>query len=100
MYDDKNGRVLRDMLLDEEGNWANVDENGIAYVPYDDERWELLLDNANLDEMVKMYDNAAFQTKAMDSIKKRGLMIQMDQLDLLILWIRQPFMVLVLMPLR
>ena len=59
--DEANGLTLRDLLAGE-GEAARAD--------YDDERWEALLDQANLDELVEMYDYAAFQTKAVASVGK------------------------------
>lgn len=59
--DENNGLTLRDLLSG---------DGESAYADYDDERWEALLDQASLDEMVAMYDYGAFQTKAMPSVGK------------------------------
>lgn len=63
--EEANGLTLRDLLSQE-----NADENGVSHAGYEDDRWDALLDQASLTEMVAMYDYGAFQTKAMDSIGK------------------------------
>ena len=57
------GMTLRDMLVDDEGSEFDI-------VPYDDVRWENLLDQANLSEMLYMVTYGAFATERMDSIGK------------------------------
>ena len=59
--DEDNGLTLRALLAGDEGD---------THANYDDERWEPLLDQANLGELVEMYDYAAFQTKAVASVGK------------------------------
>lgn len=61
--DEPMGMTLRDMLVDEEGNELEL-------VPYNDARWENLLDQANLSEMLYMVTYGAFASEKMDSIGK------------------------------
>ncbi|HIV64333.1 MAG TPA: glycoside hydrolase family 3 C-terminal domain-containing protein [Firmicutes bacterium] len=61
--DEPMGMTLRDMLVDDEGSEFDI-------VPYDDVRWENLLDQANLSEMLYMVTYGAFATERMDSIGK------------------------------
>lgn len=55
--------TLRDMLSDEDGNF-------VGSVSYDDMRWDLLLDQCNVDDLINMYNIAAFKTQAIENIGK------------------------------
>ena len=66
--EEDNGMKLRDLLYDEDGEFANVDENGVPHVDYDDERWESLLDQAAVGEMISVYDYASYKILKADSV--------------------------------
>lgn len=55
--------TLRDMLSDENGNF-------VGFVDYDDLRWELLLDQCNIEDLIYMYNVGAFKTQALKNIGK------------------------------
>lgn len=55
--------TLRDMLSDEDGNF-------VGFVDYDDLRWELLLDQCNVEDLINMYNIGAFKTQALENIGK------------------------------
>jgi beta-glucosidase len=59
---------LRDLLFDEEGNILDEDGDGIPFVSYDDERWEKLLDEAVVSELITMYDYVPYIIQAVPSI--------------------------------
>ncbi len=73
----KGDMTLRDMLYDpdgakdEEGNlteYINPDEKGRPYVALDDERWQALLDQCSLTELIDMYDNGAYKIEPLETI--------------------------------
>lgn len=55
--------TLRDMLSDDDGNL-------VGSVSYDDMRWDLLLDQCNVQDLINMYNIAAFKTQALENIGK------------------------------
>lgn len=55
--------TFRDMLSDKEGNQ-------VGYVDYDDERWETLLDECKIEDLIDMYDNGNFKSNGMLNIGK------------------------------
>lgn len=57
-FDDPVTVKLRDML----------DENGVA--DYDDERWETLISECSVEELIAMYDNGAFKSNGILKIGK------------------------------
>lgn len=63
-----NGMKLRDMLFDANGEILDEDGDGIPYVALDDERWDKLLDQAKLSEVINMYDTAAYTIAKIESI--------------------------------
>jgi beta-glucosidase len=69
--DEDNGLVLRDMLYDGvTGEKLNEQLDGTFTADYDDPRWELLLNQASIAEMVNLYNYAAYRT---DKIESMGL---------------------------
>ncbi len=60
--------TLRDLLFEEDGSYHDHDGDGIPSVAYDDKRWEALMDQADIAEMINFYDYAGYQTRAVDSI--------------------------------
>lgn len=56
------GLTLRDFLV--------KDETGVWKVDYDDIRWEQLLDQCSIAEMIALYNEGAFQTIQIDTIGK------------------------------
>lgn len=67
--EEDNGLKLRDMLFDENGeDYIGVDDKGIPHADFDDERWELLIDQASVDEMIRTYDNASYIINNIDSV--------------------------------
>lgn len=69
-YDgDDNGMKLRDMLFDEDGEeYIGVDKEGIPHADFNDDRWELLLDQANISSLITMYDFSSYHIEAVDEI--------------------------------
>jgi beta-glucosidase len=63
-----NNMTLRDLLFDDEGNILDEDGDGIPFVEYDDERWDALLDQANISQLINMYDTAAYTIAKVESI--------------------------------
>ena len=61
-YDEPVTITLRDMITDEGGNYVPVD--------YDDERWETLLNECSLDDLINMYNNGLFGSQAIENIGK------------------------------
>lgn len=61
-YDEPVEITFRDMITDEEGNYVPVD--------YNDPRWEQLLDECSLDDLINMYDNGVFGSAAIEKIGK------------------------------
>lgn len=66
--------LLYEDNLDSDGNYV-TDENGdkvrgewVGEVSYDDERWERLLDQMNLEEALAMYNTASYKIAAVDSV--------------------------------
>ena len=57
--EESNGLVLRDMLYE---------KNGKMLVDYDDERWELLIDQAAVSDLIRVYNYAAYHIEEVDSI--------------------------------
>ena len=66
--EEDNGLKLRDLLYDEDGEYIGVDDNGIPHADYDDERWELLLDQASVAEMKNVYDRASYLIQNAESV--------------------------------
>ncbi len=66
--EDDNGMKLRDLLFDEDGEPIDKDGDGVPLADFDDERWELLLDQASVDELIRMYDYASYHIEAVSSI--------------------------------
>lgn len=66
--DEDNGLKLRDLLFDDNGDYINEDEDGIPHSNYDDERWELLLDQASVSDLRKVYNYASYHIEAITSI--------------------------------
>lgn len=56
--------TFRDMLTD-----AETGEYG-GFVSYDDDRWETILDECNVQELITMFDYAAFTSKGLTTIGK------------------------------
>lgn len=62
------GMKLRDLLFDANGNILDEDGDGVPYVSLDDDRWETLLDQAKISELINMYDTAAYTIAKVESI--------------------------------
>lgn len=63
------GLKLRDLLFDDNtGEPINTDEDGVPHIDYDDDRWEMLLDQAVVSEMIDLYEYAAYKTNPVGSI--------------------------------
>ena len=63
-----NGLTLRDLLFDEEGNYLDEDGDGLPLADYDDDRWEDLLDQCSVPEMINAFDYASYHIEAIGSI--------------------------------
>lgn len=66
--------LLYEDNLDESGNYIK-DENGdkvrgkwVGSVDYDDERWDRLLDQMNMEEALNMYNTASYKIAAVESV--------------------------------
>lgn len=68
MFEESNGLVLRDMLFDEDGEMLAPDGDGIPKADYDDPRWDLLLDQCRIKDMIKLYDYASYHIEPIKSI--------------------------------
>ncbi|MCX4312944.1 MAG: glycoside hydrolase family 3 C-terminal domain-containing protein [Clostridia bacterium] len=55
----KNGISLRDLLFDENGEYKSVDADGIPHMDYDDERWEKLINQLSIEDMIGVYNYGA-----------------------------------------
>ena len=66
--EEDNGMILRDLLYDENHNFIDKDHDGIAEVDYFDERWESLLNQASIADMINVYDYASYQIQATPSV--------------------------------
>ncbi len=67
--EEDNGMKLRDLLFDEvTGEPLDDDGDGIPFADYDDERWELLLNQCTAAEMINLYDYASYHTEPVSSI--------------------------------
>ena len=53
----------------------------MAGVPYDDEKWDKLLDELSVDEMAKLMGYGGFSTVELQALIKWQPLILMDQLD-------------------
>jgi beta-glucosidase len=63
-----NNMKLRDLLFDENGDILDEDGDGIPFVDYDDERWDDILDQIKLSEIINTYDTAAYTMAKVESI--------------------------------
>ena len=59
---------LRALLTDAGGEQLDAKGNPVPYVSLDDERWDTLLDQAKLSELINMYDTAAYTIAKVDSV--------------------------------
>ncbi|MBP5254636.1 MAG: glycoside hydrolase family 3 protein [Lachnospiraceae bacterium] len=66
--EEDNGLKLRDLLYDKDGNYIDADNDGTPSADYNDERWELLLDQAAIADFVKVYDYASYHIEAVPSV--------------------------------
>lgn len=66
--EESNGLTLRDLLYDANGEYMDADGDGIPMADYNDERWELLIDQAAVSELIQVYNYAAYHIEAVDSI--------------------------------
>jgi len=66
--EESNGLTLRDLLYQADGSLVDPDGDGVPTADYDDERWELLLDQASVADLRRVYDYAAYHIEAVDSI--------------------------------
>ena len=66
--EESNGLILRDLLYDAEGNPLDADGDGIPMADYDDPRWEKLIDQASVAEMIQVYNYSAYHVEAVESI--------------------------------
>ncbi len=66
--EESNGLVLRDLLYNENGEYVDADGDGIPMALYDDPRWEKLLDQAAVSDLIRVYDYAAYHIEAVDSM--------------------------------
>jgi beta-glucosidase len=63
LFDEEVIYTLRDLLSDEDGALQ-------SFVNYDDERWEDVLNSANMSEMIHLYNFGAFKTDKLSNINK------------------------------
>jgi beta-glucosidase len=54
---------VRDLLPTE-----TPEESWLPFVDYDDERWQAILDATNAANLIEVYNQAAYQTKAIDNV--------------------------------
>ena len=66
--EESNGLTLRDLLYDEGGGFVDARGDGIPLADYDDQRWELLLDQASVADMIRVYNYAAYHIEEADSV--------------------------------
>lgn len=65
--EEDNGLVLRDMLYDENGKY--IDETtGFPLADYDDERWDLLIDQVSVADMIRVYNYSSYHIEAIEKI--------------------------------
>ncbi|MDR2201714.1 MAG: glycoside hydrolase family 3 C-terminal domain-containing protein [Clostridiales bacterium] len=70
-FGESNGLTFRDMLKNASGDSGIfLDEDSYRVVDYDDARWDALLDQAKLADLIKMYDHGAFETHPLENIGK------------------------------
>lgn len=64
--------TMRDLLTDENGVFGIPEGQDAweAFVGYDDERWNKIIDQISLDEMVALVSEGAFKSNAIESIGK------------------------------
>lgn len=65
---EKGDMILRDLTEDGNGGIVGDKGDGIPFVNYNDERWDLLLDQMTDAEMINTYGYAAYKIDRMDSI--------------------------------
>lgn len=61
-FDEEVTVTLRDMLTDAEGNYGFAD--------YEDKRWETLLNECSVQDLITMYNDGAFKTREIENIGK------------------------------
>lgn len=61
-FDEEGSLTLRDMILDEKGDYVAAD--------YNDERWEALISQCSVSDLINMYDNGAFKSQEIGVIEK------------------------------
>ncbi len=66
--EENNGLTLRDLLYDDNHKLNDVDNDGIAEVDYNDERWDALINQASFADMINVYDYASYQIQATSSV--------------------------------
>lgn len=68
LSEEENGLVLRDMLYDENGEYIDEDGDGIPLADYEDERWEALIDQVAIADMIRVYNYSSYHIEAVDKI--------------------------------
>lgn len=66
--EEANGLTLRDLLYQESGELMDGDGDGVPAADYGDPRWELLLDQAPVAELIQIYNYAAYHIEAAGSM--------------------------------
>ncbi len=66
--EEDNGLTLRDLLYDEDGNFVGAGD-GTPLVDYDDERWDSLIDQVSVADMINVYDYASYRIAPVEKIE-------------------------------
>lgn len=61
-FDEEGSLTLRDMILDENGDYIAAD--------YNDTRWETLISQCSISDLINMYNNGAFKSMEISTIEK------------------------------
>ncbi len=66
--EESNGLTLRNLLYDENGGHMPENDAGVPMADYDDPRWEKLIDQAPVSDLIKVYNYASYHIEAVDSM--------------------------------